>query len=419
MNLTITPQLLTGTVSVVSSKSLSHRYVIAAGLSLGKSVITNVLDSDDLDATKLALSKLGVTFNGREIIGNQLKLISSTIDCHESGSTLRFMIPIALLQEKKVRFIGSGRLQDRPLDVYFEIFDEKKIDYKKPLNQSLPLEVKGPLKPGYFKLRGDISSQFLTGLLFALPLLEDDSIIELSTPLESRGYVDLTLDVLTQFGIHILVVDQFFYIKGNQKYKPLIASVEGDFSQAAFWMVAGLIGQTIKISSINPRSKQGDAEIIEIIKQMHGSITYHAFQNEYQIDPSKTDGMTIDLSQIPDLGPILMVLAALSKGTTKFINASRLRIKESDRLDAMYQTLKKFGVNIVISDDEAIIEGRDTLKGNQEFDTFGDHRIAMAIAIAAIRADGEVTIMNADVVKKSYPDFYKVYQSVGGKIRES
>jgi 3-phosphoshikimate 1-carboxyvinyltransferase len=419
MNLTITPKPLTGTVSVVSSKSLSHRYVIAAGLALGKSVITNVLQSDDLDATKLALSKLGVTFKGVEIIGTKPTLLSPVIDCHESGSTLRFMIPIACLQNKKVRFIGSGRLQDRPLDVYFDLFNEKQIEYKKPEGKSLPLEVKGPIKAGYYKLRGDISSQFLTGLLFALPLLEEESIIELTTPLESKGYIDLTLDVLNQFGIHVLVVDQYFYIKGNQTYKPLLTSIEGDLSQAAFWMVAGLIGNQIKITSINQRTKQGDALIIDIIKQMHGSIKYDAFHNEYVINPSETDAITIDLSQIPDLGPILMVLASLSKGTTKFINASRLRIKESDRLEAMYQTLIKFGVNIVISDDEAIIEGRETLIGNQAFDSFGDHRIAMAIAIAAIRAEGNVTIINSDVVKKSYPDFYKVYQALGGQIHES
>ena len=420
MKMTIQPTKLKGTLQVVSSKSLSHRYIIAAGLAKGTSVIKNVLDSDDLTATKNALSALGVTFDQNKVIGNELKLNHHEIDCNESGSTLRFMIPIAMLLREEVRFLGQGRLPLRPLDVYFDIFKQKHLYYKLDSETSnLPLTVKGPIKPGFYQMRGDVSSQFLTGMLFTLPLLKKDSVIEMTTPIESKGYIDLTLDVLKMFGIHILSVDQYFYIKGGQSYIPREVTVEGDFSQAAFWMVAGLIGDEMILKSLNPISKQGDSKIIDIIKDMHGEIEYIDKERIYRIEPSTTYGVTIDLSQIPDLGPILMVLAGLSEGDTKFVGCNRLRMKESDRLDAMYQVLTRLGVHMEINGDEAIIHGQKSFKGNVELDSFGDHRIAMAIAIATIRADGPITINHAEVVSKSYPNFFEIYKELGGQINES
>jgi 3-phosphoshikimate 1-carboxyvinyltransferase len=419
MNITITPKKLSGEVSVVSSKSLSHRYLIAAGLSKGTSVIENILDSDDLDATKEALKSLGVIIDGNQITGGNLKTVKDTIDAKESGSTLRFMIPIAMLLRDKITFTGQGRLPKRPLDVYFDIFKQKHCYYKQLTKDYLPLEVKGQLKPGFYQVQGDISSQFLTGLLFALPLLNKDSVIELITPLESIGYIDLTIDVLRTFGIEIIHVDEFIYVKGNQTYNPQNQTVEGDFSQAAFWMVAGLIGDEIELKNLALDSKQGDKKIVEIIQEMKGYIEYKNLSKSYVVHPSFTKSTIIDLMHVPDLGPILMVLASLSQGTTKFINTSRLRLKESDRLQAMYEVLTQFGVDFEILGDEAIIQGTKTLKGHQTFDSHGDHRIAMAIAIAAIRADGPVSIKNAGVVSKSYPHFFEVYQSLGGMIHES
>lgn len=419
MNITITPKPLTGSVDVISSKSLSHRYVIAAGLSQGNSIIKNVLDSDDLVATKNALTNLGVSFFNDEIRGSDLHLKQHEFDCLESGSTLRFMIPIALLQKEKVIFKGRGKLPERPLDIYIQMFNDKHIDYRFLSDKNLPIEIKGPLKSGYYQLKGDVSSQFFTGLLFALPLLRRDSVIEHVTPLESIGYIHLTLEVLEKFGVHVTYQHPYFYVKGDQSYQPITHTVEGDFSQAAFWMVAATIGDKIKLKNLNPLSKQGDKAIMDIIKDMGGKIKYFKQTEAFNISPSLTKGKTIDLSQIPDLGPILMVLAALSEGSTTFKHVNRLKMKESDRLDAMYQTLKKFGVEMRIEHDEAIITGQKVLKGNQTFDSFGDHRIAMAIAIAAIRANGKVTIKNAEVVKKSYPTFFEVYESLGGIIHES
>ncbi|MDO9628531.1 MAG: 3-phosphoshikimate 1-carboxyvinyltransferase [Acholeplasmataceae bacterium] len=420
MKITINPTKLKGMLQVVSSKSLSHRYIIAAGLANGTSIIKNALESDDLTATRNALQSLGVAFDQNKVIGSELKVVQNIIDCMESGSTLRFMIPISMLLRDEITFIGQGRLPLRPLDVYFDIFNQKHLFYKKENDEfNLPLTVRGPLKPGFYQMRGDVSSQFLTGMLFALPLLRKDSVIEMTTPIESKGYVDLTLDVLKTFGIHILSVDQYFYIKGNQSYIPKEATVEGDFSQAAFWMVAGLIGDEITLKSLNPISKQGDAKIIDIIKEMHGDIEYNDRERFYKIEPSETYGTMIDLSQIPDLGPILMVLASLSKGSTKFVGCSRLRMKESDRLDVMYQVLTKLGVHMEIDGDEAVIHGQESFIGNLELDSFGDHRIAMAIAVAAIRADGPITINHAEVVSKSYPNFFEIYKELGGQINES
>jgi len=419
MNITIIPNKLSGTVQVVSSKSLSHRYLIAAGLAKGISKIKNLLDSEDIIATKKALASFNIRFEDQMVYGGNLKVINNEIDCNESGSTLRFLIPIAMLFDQEITFVGKNRLSERPLDVYYELFNEKKLFYKKLTNNHLPLIVKGKIKPGLFKVRGDVSSQFLTGLLFTLPLLEDDSVIELLTPLESKGYVDLTLDTLKLFGIHILHIDQYFYIKGNQKYIKQEVSVEGDFSQAAFFIVAGLIGEDIVLEKLNPISTQGDSHIVDLVKQMGGQIEYNHFLRQYQVKKSDTYGITIDLSQIPDLGPILMVLAALSIGETRFINYERLRIKESDRLQVMIEVLAKFGVTTYFDKDYFVVIGQESLKGNQTFESYNDHRIAMAIAIASIKADGKVTILNAEVVNKSYPSFFEVYKYLGGLVDES
>ncbi|MBE0701468.1 MAG: 3-phosphoshikimate 1-carboxyvinyltransferase [Acholeplasmataceae bacterium] len=419
MNVTIKPTFLSGEVQMISSKSLSHRYLIAAGLSRGTSQIDHVLDSEDITATKKALEALNVSFKGNQVIGGNLKIIHQKIDANASGSTLRFMIPIFLLMNKKVFITGHGKLVSRPLDIYENIFSKKKVFYQRLGNDHLPIEIQGPLKSGYYPLPGNVSSQFITGLMFALPLLKGDSVIEMTTPLESSGYVDITMDVLQKFGIHILNVNQAYYINGSQIYQPQNIKIEGDYSQAAFFLVAGTIGKQLELTNLNPTSKQGDQYIIDIINQMGGDVSFDHLKEVLVVKPKQTHGIEINLSQIPDLGPVLMVLAALSEGVTTFRHIERLRIKESDRLQAMLETLIKFGVEMTIENDCAIIKGQKKLKGNQIFDCFSDHRIAMAIAIAAIRADGNVTILNAEAVKKSYPDFFNVYQSLGGMIYES
>ncbi|BCR35480.1 3-phosphoshikimate 1-carboxyvinyltransferase [Mariniplasma anaerobium] len=423
MKVTIKPSKLNGTVKVVSSKSLSHRYVIAAGLAKGTSVVSNVLDSNDLSATKKALEGLNVTFEDEKVISSGYKLISDTVDCIESGSTLRFMIPIYMLQKEKVIFKGSGGLIDRPLNVYENIFTDKGLGFHHlEKDHYLPLEIEGKLEGGHYKVRGDISSQFVSGLLFALPLAKKDSIIEITTPLSSKGYVDMTLDTLTKFGIQYEYVDNRIFIPGKQKYEPRVLDVEGDFSQGAFWMVAGTINQhklPLFLRNLDPLSKQGDRKIADIISKMGGYIYFQKDLKQFVVYPRQTKGgLIIDIDPIPDLGPILMVLAALSEGETHFINCHRLKIKESDRLNAMYEVLTKFGVEMKITDDEAWITGQTSLKGNLEFSSYNDHRIAMAIAIASLRADGDVTITDSQAVEKSYPNFFEVFKELGGLVDE-
>lgn len=415
MNVMIEPKKLTGSIHVISSKSLSHRYVIASALAKGVSKIHHVLDSDDLDATKEALAHFGTSFQDDEIIGCDFSYDGKEIDCKESGSTLRFMIPLAMLQNQEVKMTGQGRLPFRPLDIYKDLFGNQILF---PLNQTLPCLIKGPLQGKDYYLKGDVSSQFITGLLFALPKVKEDSTITLTTPLASRGYIDLTLDVLNQFGIHITQKDDQFMIQGNQSYQPIEATVEGDFSQAAFWIAAGLLGEVISLSNLNPFSKQGDAKIISIVKNMGGHIVYDENNHKYTIYPSVLKGVTIDLNDIPDLGPILMVLAAFAKGKTHFTNISRLRIKESDRLSAMYQALTQCGIKMEIIGDEAWITGQDEIEGHVTLDGFKDHRIVMACAILSIKAKKPLTVIHAEAIHKSYPTFFEEFQSLGGVIHE-
>lgn len=419
MNVIIHPTPLRGNLSVISSKSLSHRYVIASSLAKGTSHVHHVLDSEDLVATKNALSHFGISFDGNRIDGGIKAFDQKEIDCHESGSTLRFMIPLAMLYDEDVIFTGHGRLPFRPLDVYKEVFAKQKLRFDQPVDRELPLTVKGPLRAGRFQVRGDVSSQFITGLLFALPLLNEDSVIELITPLESKGYIDLTLDVLKSFGIKILDVPPFYYIPGGQSYQVRESWIEGDYSQAAFFMVAGVLSGPITLTNLNLFSKQGDKAIIQVLQKMGAQLEIDEVNHQIKVFPSITNGIDIDLSDIPDLGPILMALASVSKGTTHFIHAKRLRAKESDRIDSMEKALRLLGVLVKSTEDEVWIEGTENLLGDVILDGCYDHRIVMALSILSIKAKGKITITGAEAIDKSYPTFFNDYRRLGGYIDES
>ncbi|MCT4564419.1 MAG: 3-phosphoshikimate 1-carboxyvinyltransferase [Maledivibacter sp.] len=423
----IYPTELKGEIKIPPSKSLSHRAIICAGLSNGVSDIDNLIFSQDIKATLQGMKGLGTRIECIEIESHEdtyyvtlrgnpsVKAPESNIDCKESGSTLRFLIPFAGLVGDAVTFTGEGKLVERPLDTYYRIFDEQSIGYSND-DGRLPLRVKGVLKPGSFKVEGNISSQFITGLMFVLPLLDGDSKIIITTELESKGYVDLTIDILNQFGIKIENRDyKEFYIKGNQKYISRDYRVEGDFSQAAFWIVAGILGNSIKCRDLRIDSLQGDRAILEIVQRMGGNLQINeAF---ITINGSETKGTVIDASQCPDIVPVLAVLGALSNGTTRIINAERLRIKESDRLRAIATELNKLGADVKELEDGLIIEGKENLRGGT-VDSWNDHRIAMSLAIASIKCTEPVIITGSDAVKKSYPDFWKDFMSLGGKIDE-
>lgn len=422
---TIRPSTLKGEVTIPPSKSLSHRAVIASGLSKGTSIIENVMFSEDISATCACMESLGVIIEKEETSHNiytlnitgsgNLKLKVNELECSESGSTLRFLIPISLIHRNNVTFNGSGKLISRPLKEYYKIFDKQRIEYSTSLG-NLPLRINGSLKADEFQIAGNVSSQFITGLLFALPLLKDNSTIKITSTLESKGYVDLTLDILNKFAINV-TNDNYktFHISGNQEYKSLDYRVEGDFSQAAFWLVAGVIGGEITCFDLNPDSLQGDKEVIAIIKRMNGNINIS--NDSIYIKTSKTEHTLIDGSQCPDIIPVLAVLASLSKGTTEIINAGRLRIKESDRLTAITTELTKLGADITEKDDGLIIKGKEKLNGG-EVNSWNDHRIAMSLAVASLRCKNEVIIKDSSCINKSYPTFWQDFKKLGGQINE-
>jgi 3-phosphoshikimate 1-carboxyvinyltransferase len=346
---------------------------------------------------------------------SNLKLLQNQIDCCESGSTLRFLVPIFLIHHNNVTFKGKGKLVSRPLNEYYKIFDKQGMAYSTTFG-NLPLTVNGSLKADEFEIKGNVSSQFLTGLLFALPLLKDNSTIKITSTLESKGYVDLTLDVLNKFSIHV-TNDNYneFHISGNQEYKSRDYRVEGDFSQAAFWLVAGSIGGKISCLDLNPDSLQGDKEILDILKRMNATVNVSS--DSVYIETSKMKHTLIDGSQCPDIIPVLAVLASLSEGTTEIINAGRLRIKESDRLTAITSELKKLGADITEKDDGLIINGKKELNGG-EVTSWNDHRIAMSLAIASLRCKNDVIIRDSSCINKSYPTFWQDFKKLGGKINE-
>lgn len=414
----ILPTPLNGSVDIPPSKSLCHRAIIAASLARDFSTINNLALSEDISATIDAVQALGAKVTIEQdkayINGTDLSSCSkATIDCRESGSTLRFMIPIGLLTGQKIKYIGSGNLGSRPLDPYIDIFNEQKIEYT---SSKLPLSISGSLMPGEFKLRGDISSQFITGLMFALPMLQGDSTIFITTPLESKAYIDLTIDTLKSFGVHIESYDYSrFYIEGNQKYNPTDFSVEGDYSQAAFWIASGILGGKVECKNLSQYSKQGDKSIIDILRNAGAQILTK--DNSVTAMKSTLAGFNADVSQCPDIAPILSVIAAVSKGTSCITGAARLRLKECDRLRAVATELNKLGAEVIEGEDYLVINGKERLNGGV-VDCWSDHRIAMALSIASIKCASPMIIKNSNAVSKSYPDFFEDFTNLGGIVNE-
>ena len=428
MKIKIRPGKLNGTIEIPPSKSYSHRAVIAAALAENgkKSKIDNLKFSVDITTTTDIMENWGAEIerfeSALEIIGNGGKVVprDKYVQCNESGSTIRFLIPVGITSKNELVFDGKGKLVDRPLDSYYRIFDKQGLKYE-TTGGKLPLTVNGKLKPGNYEIDGNISSQFITGLLYALPLLEGDSKLIINKNLESKGYVDLTLEILKLAGIEIVNNDyKSFDIRGNQTYKPFDYTVEGDYSQVAFWIVAGIISANrdneVKCLHVNKNSLQGDREIIEIVTRMGAKL--EIFDDYVIVKPSKTKGTVIDISQCPDIGPVLTVLAALSEGETRIINGERLRIKESDRITSIKTELNKLGGNVSEEGDSLIIQGVEGFRGGVTVNAWNDHRIAMSLAIASTRCEREIILEEAESVRKSYPHFWDDFVKMGGEIEK-
>ncbi len=419
MNITITPGALSGSLRVPSSKSMTHRELIAAALADGESVVHGVTPSQDIEATVRILSLMGAKFISEEAEGGLTFHVSGGLskqdglleaDAGESGSTLRFSIPLGLISGNEVRYEGHGKLPARPLTPYYGIFDEKQISYDN--DKGLPLTVKGHLKGGVYELPGDVSSQFFTGLLFALPLAQEDSTLRSTTTLESKSYVDMTLDTLARHGITIHEkTPELYEIPGGQSYRNGIFSVEGDYSQAAFWLVAGIVGGEISLTGLSATSKQGDKAILAILQEMGGHISEDG--GTITAKKSDTHGTVIDAEDCPDLVPVLAALASVSRGRTEIIHAARVRLKECDRLHAMAVELTKLGARIEEKPDGLVIDGVENLTGGT-VSSWNDHRIAMALAAISPKCTGDLTIEGAESVRKSYPGFWEDFGRVQG-----
>ena len=407
---------LVGEVSPPPSKSILHRYIIGSSLAKGISKIENISFSDDIIATIEAMKKLGANIekkdnylliDGSKTLDKEYLNNNSEIDCNESGSTLRFLFPLSIVKENKVLFKGKGKLFKRPLSSYFENFDKYQIKYSYIDENKILLD--GALKSGEYEIDGNISSQFITGLLFSLPLLNGNSKIIIKGKLESSSYIDITLDCLNKFGIKIINnLYQEFIIEGNQTYRSGNYEVEADYSQAAFFLVANSIGSNIKINGLNTNSLQGDKKIVDFISQINNW--------------NKNEKLILDGSETPDIIPILSLKACTSKKEIEIINIARLRIKESDRLNATVQELSKLGFDLMEKEDSILINSRKNfIHNNKEvvsLSSHSDHRIAMTVAIASTCYEGEIILDNLDCVKKSYPNFWEVFLSLGGKIYE-
>ncbi len=396
MNIKILPSVANGEINAPPSKSVAHRLLICAALSDGVSEISNLDFNDDITATTECLKRLGasIEINGSKatVKGIDFSTVHKALelDCNESGSTLRFLIPVSTIFCDKTIFYGSERLVSRPQSVYEELFEKQDILLQKA---SKSLETGGKLKSGVFELAGDVSSQFLTGLFFTLPLLNGDSEIRLTTPLESAPYIDLTIDALSKFGV---VIEQksseLFYIKGNQRYKPQNISVEGDWSNGAFLDAFNLSGGNVVVNGLYDNSLQGD----------------RVYKNHFEM--LKNGSPEIDISNCPDLGPILIASAVLCNGAT-LKGTKRLKIKESDRGASMQKELAKFGVSIVVNENEIIIPECEVSYPQEKIDCHNDHRIAMSFAVLCSKTGG--VLKNAQCVNKSYPEFFDDIKTLG------
>lgn len=409
------PFVPNGTVNVPPSKSDVHRAIICAAMANGVSRISPVVLSNDIKATIGCIKALGadavlennvLTVDGTNMYKNKTALL----DCGESGSTLRFFIPIAAVGNINATFVGKGKLPQRPIGIFTEALPKAGTVCK--TEGGLPLEIKGQLKSGIFEIPGNVSSQFITGLLLALPILDGDSEIVLTSPLESVGYIAMTIRTMKQFGVNIDTKENGWHIKGGQTYKSCNYTTDGDWSQAAFFMVLGAIGGKVTVKGVAKDSTQGDKKCAEILARFGAKVTQ--LDNEVTVEKGELKAITIDASQIPDLVPVLSVCAAFAEGTTKIINAERLRIKECDRLKATAELLNNLGGKVKELSDGLEITGVSSLKGGN-VNGYNDHRIVMSAAVCAARSDGDITATFAMSINKSYPDFYIDYNSIGGK----
>lgn len=411
MNIKISPSVLKGDIDIIISKSYAHRLLICASLADKPTEIIGRSDAKDITATIKCLTALGAAIESTPsgYLVTPLTLTKGGVcEAGESGSTLRFMMPLACALGAECTFTGEGRLKERPLkDLLMSLRNGGAV-----INDAMPYNISGSLKSGEYKIRGDISSQYISGLLFALPLLTGDSKIIIEGKQASAGYIDITMETLKIFNIDIEITDYGYFIKGNQKYITSgKVTVEGDWSNAAFWLVLGAVNGDITVKGLNTNSLQGDKEILNILTKMGADIEIN--DKGIRVKRSDLHSIEIDADNIPDLAPVISVLASQAKGTTVITNTERLRLKESDRIKSTTQLLERMGIQTTYNGGMNITNGK--LMGG-EIDSFNDHRIVMSASVAASVAVGDTIITGIEATDKSYPLFFEEYKKLGGKF---
>lgn len=386
---------LKGSVMLPPSKSVAHRALICSYLA-GGGTVSPIIDSNDMKATTGILNSLR---NGETVLNSI-----------ESGSTLRFMIPVAAALGREVTFVGEGSLLSRTIGEYQELLPKHGVDID--CNGFLPARLSGKLRNGNYEVNGNVSSQYITGLLMALASLEGDSAVVLKTPLQSKPYVDMTVKVLDDYGIKIKETDFGYLIKGGQSFKKMDYIVEGDWSHSAFFLAAGAIGGDVTVLGLDMNSTQGDKAIIDVLKAFGADI--EITENGITAKKSELYGTEVDAENIPDLVPVIAVTAAFANGTTVIKNAERLRFKESNRIESVVSNLRLMGADVTETEDGMIINGGKRLH-SAELRGYNDHRIVMAFSVAAANVDGETVIDDMESINKSYPSFFEDYKKIGGK----
>ncbi|MDR0832169.1 MAG: 3-phosphoshikimate 1-carboxyvinyltransferase [Bacillales bacterium] len=417
MNVTVSSGKIKGQVKVPFSKSFGHRAIIAGSLAKGESVIKGITFSNDINYTLKAMESLGakITKNKDSVfirgINNINEYYNHVIDCGESGSTLRFLIPVFSVLDGETTFIGKPVLFKRPLEIYEEEYKRQKLSFEL---KGASLLTKGKISAKIYRLAGNVSSQFITGLLFALPLLEKNSQIKIEGEIESEPYIDMTIDLLKVFGIQIEKNGNVIKIPGNQKYSPCNYQVEADYSQFAFFAVAGAINNNITLLDMNPSSKQGDAFIVDVLKMYGAGVEVHS--NKIDIIKGSLKGCNVSLKNCPDLGPILMVLSLFANTTVTLTDIKRLRVKESDRVKAMVDNLALFKAKIEVEENSISIKPSKLKSPTVVLNPYNDHRILMALAILSTVVKGKVTFSNSECINKSYPNFFKDLKNLGIEV---
>jgi 3-phosphoshikimate 1-carboxyvinyltransferase len=414
---------LSGQVCASPSKSYTQRMVIAAALSNGTSQVSNPLLSEDTEATLRAITALGAKVtvaDGCWVIegAKTLKGSEKPIDCGESAATLRFMIPVAALASDSSTLVFRGSIEKRPIEPLLASLKELGANaYVGKLGDKDAVFVEGSgIVGGETSIPGDVSSQFISGLMFACPKAKVDTEILLTSPLESAGYVKMTQAVLGNHGIKVPAHENHIHIPANQTYTPSDGKVPGDFSSAAFLLGAAAVTHSkVQINNLDYSGVQGDKEIMGILKRMGVEGKVCEDRVEIECTSNLLKPVEVDAKNIPDLVPAIAVLACYARGTSHIFGAHRLRLKESDRLESVYLELTKMGAQISIKEDGLIIQGGSPLHG-AEIDPHNDHRIAMACAVAALGAEGQTTIQNAECVRKSYPQFFTHLKQLGADL---